>query len=333
MKKSRKLVVLAAMLVLVPLTLWAKYPVKDITNIVVFGAGGGTDTLNRVVSAEMAKALKVNISVVNVPGGAGGSVGLLEADSKASDGYTICGLSESIVTAPVMGGFSKRVTNWEYFLVGGSPEVLSVKTGSQYKSLDDFIAAAKANPGAIKVGASTAGSFHHINMLAFEKGAGIKLNFIPYGGSGPCQNALLTGELDAVFTTVAEQAPFIKGNQFMPLAMLSPSDFTIEKTKIVSAFKKYPQLKQYLPVYQAIGMAVKADASAEVKKTLNAAFTKAMKSSTVRNKLKEMYYLPLGLTGQKALDLMISHESNFSWTLWELKTAKIDPSTIGIAKP
>jgi tripartite-type tricarboxylate transporter receptor subunit TctC len=321
------------MLVLVPLTLWAKYPVKDITNIVVFGAGGGTDTLNRVVCAEMAKALKVNINVVNVPGGAGGSVGLLEADSKASDGYTIAGLSESIVTAPVMGGFSKRVTNWDYFLVGGSPEVLSVKTGSQYKTLDDFIKAAKAAPGTIKVGASTAGSFHHINMLAFEKGAGIKLNFIPYGGSGPCQNALLTGELDAVFTTVAEQAPFIKGGKFTPLAMLSDKDFTIEKTKITTAFKKYPGLKKYLPVYQAIGMGVKADAPKEVKDMLTAAFKKAMKSSTVKNKLKDMYYLPLGLYGQKALDLMISHESNFSWTLWELKTATVDPASIGIAKP
>ncbi len=333
MKKSRKLVVLAAMLVLVPLTLWAKYPVKDITDIVVFGAGGGTDILNRVVTAEMAKALKVNINVVNVTGGAGGSTGLLEADGKASDGYTIVGLSESIVTAPVMGGFSKRVSNWDYFLIGQSPEVVSVKAGSAYKTLDDLVKAAKAAPGTIKIGASTAGSFHHINMLAFEKGAGIKLNFVPYAGSGPCQNALLTGELDAVFTTVAEQAPFIKGGQFTPLAMLTPSDFTIEKIKITSAFKAYPGLKQYLPIYQAIGIGVKADTNKEAKDMLTAAFKRAMKSSAVKTKMTEMYYLPHGLTGKAALDLMTAHESKFSWTLWDLKTATVDPASLGIARP
>ena len=70
-----------------------RYPSRDITNILVWGAGGGTDLANRLVMAEMAKELKVNINVNNVTGGVGGSVGLYEAFSRPADGYTLVGLS------------------------------------------------------------------------------------------------------------------------------------------------------------------------------------------------------------------------------------------------
>jgi tripartite-type tricarboxylate transporter receptor subunit TctC len=322
-------------LLLLSLSSYAKssFPKKDINDIVVFGAGGGTDTLNRVVTSEMAKVLRVNINVTNVPGGAGGSMGLMEADKKTSDGYTLIGLSESIVTAPVMGGFDKTVDNWDFFVIGGSPEVLSVAENSKYKTLEDFVKYAKANPEKIKVGASTAGSFHHINMLFFEKGLGIKLNFVPYQGSADSQNALLTGELDAVFTSAAEQAPLIKGNKFRPLAMLTPNDFTIGDKKIESAFKKYPKLDQYLPIYQAIGLAVKSDVDAYRREKLEKAFRIAMNTETVQNKLKDMYYVSYGLTGEKALRLFKGLESKFSWTLWDLKTATVNPEKFGIEKP
>ncbi|KPL22546.1 MAG: tricarboxylate transport protein TctC, partial [Phycisphaerae bacterium SM1_79] len=79
----------------------AEYPERDITNVLVWGAGGGTDICNRVVAAEMGNILGVNINVVNKTGGVGGSVGMNYAYSRPHDGYTLCGLSESCVTAGV----------------------------------------------------------------------------------------------------------------------------------------------------------------------------------------------------------------------------------------
>lgn len=116
-----------------------EYPARDITNIVVWAAGGGTDLANRLVMAEMAKILKVNINVVNVTGGVGGSVGMLEAYSKPADGYTLAGISESIVTAGVQGGWDKRVSVWDYFIIGGSPDVLSVTPNAPYKNIKELV--------------------------------------------------------------------------------------------------------------------------------------------------------------------------------------------------
>ena len=75
------------------------YPKRNITDVVVWGAGGGTDTCNRIIMAEMSRILGVNINVINKTGGVAGSVGMNDAYSQPHDGYTLCGLSESNVTA------------------------------------------------------------------------------------------------------------------------------------------------------------------------------------------------------------------------------------------
>jgi len=149
-----------------------EYPARDINNVLVWGAGGGTDLANRLVMAEMAKVLGVNINVNNVTGGVGGSVGLFEGYSKPADGYTLVGLSESCVTAAVQGGFEKRMNIWDFFIIGGSPDLVSVTPSSPYKTIEDLISAIKSNPKSIRAGASAAGSIHHLNLLALEKGTG-----------------------------------------------------------------------------------------------------------------------------------------------------------------
>jgi tripartite-type tricarboxylate transporter receptor subunit TctC len=158
------------------------FPKRNITAVVVWGAGGGTDTCNRIIHAEMAKFLGVNVNVINKTGGVAGSVGMSHAYGKKHDGYTLCGLSESNVTAGVQGGWDKKFDVWDTFIVGGSPDVISVTPDTPYKTLKDLIEAAKKNPGSIKAAASGAGSIHHLNLLAVEKGSGADFNFIPYKG-------------------------------------------------------------------------------------------------------------------------------------------------------
>jgi tripartite-type tricarboxylate transporter receptor subunit TctC len=310
-----------------------EYPARDITNVLVWGAGGGTDTSNRIVMAEMAKDLGVNVNVINVTGGVGGSVGMLDAYNRGTDGYTICGLSESVVTAGVQGGWDKRVTVWDYFIIGGSPDVISVTPNLPFQTVEQLVAAAKLAPGSIAAGASAAGSIHHLNLLAFEKGAGIDLNYIPYDGSAPSQNAAMTGEVQLVITSVAEQAQLIRAGQLRPLAMLIPEDFTVDGRSIPSAFKTVSGLDEYLPIGQAIGFAVRADVADPIKARLQQAFGAAMQSEAVRNFGRDNFYVLSGATGQDALDTFIALESNFAWTLWELGAAKVDPATLGIPRP
>ncbi len=333
MKKS--LIICLAVLLAIGTVAYAKsFPKRNITAVVVWGAGGGTDTCNRIIHAEMSKLLGVNVNVINKTGGVAGSVGMNYAFSRPHDGYTLCGLSESNVTAGVQGGWDKRFDVWDVFIVGGSPDVISVTPNTPYKTLEDLIEAAKAKPKSIKAAASGAGSIHHLNLLAVENGSGAKFNFIPYKGSAPSQNAAMAGEVSVVVTSLAEQQQLLRGGKLRALGMLIPEAFEVEGLgKIPSSFDAYPGLSKYLPISQAIGFAVPADAPKEAKSALVAAFNKAIATEKVKSWAKENYYLLSGATGEESKKIFSALESNFAWTLWELNAAKVDPASLGIPKP
>lgn len=337
MKKRSLLVLLLALAIAMPMFAEGQreeeYPVRDVTDIVVWGAGGGTDTCNRVVMAEMSEALGVNVNVVNKTGGVSGSIGMLDAYAKPHDGYYLCGLSESNVTAAVMGGWGNKMDVWDVFIIGGSPDVISVTPDTPYQTIEDLVEAARSNPGMIKAGAGGAGSIHHLNLLGFQDGAEIELNFIPYDGSKPSQNAAMSGEIEMVITSVAEQAQLIKGGKLRPLAVLVPDDFDLDGMNLPTAFTAYPGLADYLPLSQAIGFAVAADAPTNVKETLYAAFDTAMASDAVKEFGAKNYYILSGKRGAEANEIFAQLEANFAYTLKDLGANKIDPETLGIERP
>jgi tripartite-type tricarboxylate transporter receptor subunit TctC len=311
-----------------------EYPARDITDIVVWGAGGGTDTCNRVIMGEMSKILGVNINVTNVTGGSAGSVGLATAYGRAADGYTLCGLSESNTTTAVMvEDWDNTVDVWDFFIVGGSPEVVSVTPDLPYESIKELVDAARQDPGAIRAGASGAGSIHHVNLLAFENATGADFEFIPYDGSAPAQNAAMTGEVQLVITSAAEQAQLIRAGRLRPLAVLVEDAFSIGGQSIPSAFDSIPELTETLPISQAIGFAVRADAPDNVKEVLRDAFDEAMATDALKNFGEEQFYVLSGATGEEALEIMQGLQSKLSWALADNGLAVEDPASIGIPRP
>jgi tripartite-type tricarboxylate transporter receptor subunit TctC len=310
-----------------------EYPYRDITDAVVWGAGGGTDTINRMIMAEMEKHLPVSISVINQTGGVAGSNGMVYVMNQPADGYTLAGISESNVTAAVQGGWDKKFDFWYPFIVGGSPDLISVPADSPYNTLQELVDAAKAAPGTIPAAASGAGSIHHLNLLAIQKGSGAQFLFVPYQGSAPGQEAAIAGEVALVVTSLAEQAPLIEGGQLRPLAMLTPESAEIAGISVPSAFAIYDGLDAYLPLKQAIGFAVANEAPDEVKAKLSAAFEQAMASDTVAEWAKANHYDVGGQYGEEAQALFSKLESTFAWTLKDLNAIETDPMSLGIEKP
>ncbi|MEL0636444.1 tripartite tricarboxylate transporter substrate binding protein [Marinomonas sp. TI.3.20] len=309
------------------------YPDRDITNVVVWSAGGGTDIVNRMISAEMAKYLDVNINVTNRPGGVAGSLGMSYVHRQKADGYTLVGLSESNVGAAVQGGWNQKMSVWYPFIVGGSPDLISVSAKSKYNTLKELIAAIKKDPRSINASAGGAGSIHHLNLLALMQGTGADFNYIPYPGSAPAQTAVMTGEVGLVISSLAEQQQLIKGGMLKPLAMLVANDQKIDGFGTVpSAFTSYPGLKKYLPIMQSIGLAVRQSAPDYVKVKLTKAFNSAMGSPVIQKWAKDNYYVLSGLSGSAASKQFSFLESLFSWTLEDLGAAKVSPATLGIPK-
>ena len=309
------------------------YPFRDITTAVVWGAGGGTDSINRMIMAEMEKHLPVSINVTNVTGGVAGSNGMVHVMNQPDDGYTLVGLSESNVTAAVQGGWDQKFDFWYPFIVGGSPDLISVPSDSPYQTLQELVDAAKANPGSIPAAASGSGSIHHLNLLAIEKGADATFKFVPYKGSAAGQEAALAGEVALVVTSLAEQAPLIAGGQLRPLAMLTPEDANFNGTTIPSAFGMYDGLDRYLPLKQAIGFAVHNSASDDVKVALDAAFEEAIASDVVAEWAAANYYDVGGQSGADAAAIFKTLESTFAYTLKDLGAIDVDPMALGIEAP
>ncbi|ASJ74158.1 Bug family tripartite tricarboxylate transporter substrate binding protein [Granulosicoccus antarcticus] len=307
-----------------------EYPYRDITTAVVWSAGGGTDSINRMIMAEMEKHLPVSINVVNQTGGVAGSNGMVYVKNQADDGYTLVGLSESNVTAAVQGGWDQRFDFWFPFIVGGSPDLISVPAESPYTTLQELIDAAKAKPGSIPAAASGAGGIHHLNLLAIQNGTDATFNFIPYGGSAPGQEAAIAGEVALVVTSLAEQAALIEGGLLRPLAMLTPEEATIGDITIPSAFDLYDGLDEYLPLKQAIGFAVHDSAPDNVKAALVAAFDQAMAGDTVAEWALANNYDIGGQSGAEATALFTNLEETFACTLQELGATEVDPASLGI---
>ena len=310
------------------------YPSRTITDTVTWSAGGGTDSINRMLMGEMSKVLDVSIKVTNKTGGVAGSIGMNSVISKKADGYNLVGIADSNVTAAVNGGWAKRFDVWYPFIVGGSPDIISVSVDSPYNTLKDLVDAAKKAPGTIKAGAGGSGSIHHINLLAIEQGTGISFKFVPYPGSSASQTATATGEISVVITSAAEQAALLRAGKLRPLGMLIKDSFTISDVgEIPSAYDTYPELKDYPLVSQVIGFAVSAEAPDNVKVTLADAFNKVMASDEIKIWAEKNLYSLNGAYGEEASKIFSRLESSFAWTLWDLGAAKINPTQFDIPKP
>ena len=309
------------------------YPFRDITTAVVWGAGGGTDTINRMIMSEMEAHLPVSINVINQTGGVAGSNGMVYVMNQPDDGYTLVGLSESNVTAAVQGGWDQRFDYWYPFIVGGSPDLISVPADSPYETLQDLVEAARADPGTIPAAAGGAGSIHHLNLLALQNGADAEFLFVPYGGSAPGQEAAIAGEVALVVTSLAEQAAVIEGGQLRPLAMLTPESADIAGMTVASAFDMYDGLDAYLPLMQAIGFAVHDSAPDDVKAALGSAFEAAIASDVVAEWAAANNYAVSGAYGADAQEIFATLEANFAYTLQELGATTVDPASLGIVRP
>ncbi len=202
------------------------YPSKPITMIVPFPPGGVADITGRPLAAMMERTLKQPVVVVNRTG-AGGALGMSQVAKSAPDGYTILMGLSSISIFPVSDRINDKQPSYEMkdfapiALISSDPTVLVVRADSPYKTLKDFVDAAKANPGKINYSSSGVYGTLHVSMEIFANAAGIKLFHVPYGGGGPAVTALLGGQVEALASGPAAAIGQIKGGKMRALAAWS----------------------------------------------------------------------------------------------------------------
>jgi len=202
---------------------WADYPTRPITMIVPFPPGGVTDTVARPIADALGKALGQQVVVEN-KAGAGGAIGTGEAARAKPDGYTILLMLSSISILPeadkILG--RKAAYNTTDFKpiarITADPTVLVVSAKSPWKTVDEFVAAARQAPGKVDYGSSGIYGSMHVPMAMLEKNANIKMTHVPYTGAGPAVAALLGGQVDAISTGPSSVLQHVKAGTVRPLA-------------------------------------------------------------------------------------------------------------------
>ncbi|WP_332719874.1 Bug family tripartite tricarboxylate transporter substrate binding protein [Pelagibacterium mangrovi] len=180
------------------------YPERPVTLVVPWPAGGGSDTLMRLIAETAGESLGQPIVVVNQPG-AGGSLALREVADSEPDGYTMSMIATGFIAeqygnpnAPVLDEF--RVVAF----VGTDPAVIAVGGGTGIETLDDLIAAAQAEPGALRNGNDQPGGTSYVAASLMEGVLDIDLTLVPYAGSAPVVQAILAGEVQTATPSITD---------------------------------------------------------------------------------------------------------------------------------
>ena len=181
------------------------YPLKPVRLIIPFPPGGPTDILGRVVAEILSKELNQPFVAVNV-GGAGGTIGAIQAARSKPDGYTLMvGTAGTIINNPQMKtniGYDPLKDFQAISSLWSQPSVVLVRKDGPYTNLKELIAEAKRRPGALNYGSSGVGAFNHLSTEFFSSLAGIKMTHVPYKGVAPAITDLIAKNVDVVFGPV-----------------------------------------------------------------------------------------------------------------------------------
>ena len=210
----------------VPQTVHAQdYPNRPIILIVPFPPGGSTTVMARNVADKMAAALGQQV-VVDNRGGAGGTIGTRAAAKAAPDGYTILlGYTGTLSIAPSLyanPGYDPRKDFAPIGMIGTAPSVMVVHPSIPVKSVAEFIAYAKAQAASVPYGSPGVGTANHLAAELFANSTGVKLQHIPYKGSGPAMSDLVGGHIPMMFVPIPAAIGNVQGGKLRALAVTSP---------------------------------------------------------------------------------------------------------------
>jgi tripartite-type tricarboxylate transporter receptor subunit TctC len=219
-KLLRSFVLTATLLVAIPAQA-EDWPTHLIKATIPFGAGSATDVVPRMVFDRLSAELGQPIVIENRTG-AGGTLGTALVAKAAPDGYAILAHSSALTIAPAIFAnltFDATTDLASVLMIGSSANVMIVPASRPWKTVQDFIADAKAKPGSISFGSVGIGSAVHISAEKFRLAAGIEATHVPYRGGAEVITDIIGGRIDFYFCPLATALPLIREGQVRALVV------------------------------------------------------------------------------------------------------------------
>jgi len=311
-----------------------EWPKRSVQVFVWAGAGGDTDLMNRTIWGIAEEQLKATINVSNATGALGG-LAATKVWNARHDGYTVLGCSDQFQGLPVLGAHHTTTRDWDIFVIAGGSGVISVRNNSPYKTFEDLVQAAKKNPDTITIAHCPPGCVFHVKALLAAKYGGIPFKFVPYDGSAKAITALMTGEVDAVSSSLGEIFEFARAGAVRPI--ITTEREPVENNELNITLRPVravlPGCANAPEVLQWLGTAIPGDTPKEIKKEWVAALKKAFATDKMQEVIKRRVMRPYGWGPEEARSKMIEIDKTYMWILHDLKLTTKSPELFGVPRP
>lgn len=308
-------------------------PVRPVTIIVPWAAGGSTDQMARVVAAELEAEFGQRFVVVNQPG-ASGSIGTRNALEAARDGYTwAAGAAVDVGTYRVLGLLDTRLDDWHLFLAVANVSTISANPRAPFQDFGQLLEALKTRGSTIAVATAGISSAGH-NMMEMIRAAvpGLTYRHVTYDGGNPAVLATVAGETPVVAQLLVEMTEMIRGNRLRPLAVLADQPVTL------TGHGEIPPVTRWIPGMVApvnyFGIWIPKGAPDEVVQAMTTVWERRIANSeALRRYAADRSALFTPLHGQRAHDEAMKMVRQTAWLYHDAGKSKVSPDTVGIPRP
>jgi tripartite-type tricarboxylate transporter receptor subunit TctC len=315
MHHFRRHLILSSMLAALgsaPVAMAQDFPSKTITIVVPFSAGGGVDTVARMLAEKLRVTLKQNVIVDNKAGGSG-MIGALAVVKAAPDGHTLLlgSAGETAINTFVYKSKMQYQPSKDLApvtLVTRIPNVLVASPKFPAKNIEELVTHAKKKPGQVTYSSSGVGNPQHLNGELLEELAGIHMVHIPYKGASGQLIDVISGYVDFTFVSYTAARGFIKDGKVKALAVTSAKRAAFDNS--IPAIAEYKPLAKY-QLENWFGMFAPAGTPEPVLQKINAAVTQALKDPDLAKRLQDQGGEPAPMSVQQFREFIQSETKQF----------------------
>jgi tripartite-type tricarboxylate transporter receptor subunit TctC len=312
----------------------AAYPERELTGVIMWGAGGAMDVVSRAATPHAEQALGKKIVLVNKAGGTG-AIATNNVINSPSDGYTLLYGAENPQLHQVLGladfGYEKF---YPVIVFGRGVAVIVVKKDAPWNTVKEFVEDAKTRPGKLKMGSTGPGGLPHTVGSMLNSVAKFQVISVPFDGEGPGLTALMGGHVDMMPVGAGAATENIKAGRVKALAVIDLDPMPVAGAATIPPITKdYPDFAKFLPWGPFYGVFVKRDTPEDIKATLVKAFKTAGANDQFQTLMKERGNVMMNVSGADGDAFMKKWQSVTAWVLQDVGAAKISPEKFGIPRP
>jgi tripartite-type tricarboxylate transporter receptor subunit TctC len=308
------------------------WPPRDLTGIIMWGAGGATDVVARALTPHVEAALGAKIVLQNRPGGVG-AIATQAVHAAQADGLTLLYGAENPQLHKVLG--LAQIDYADFFpvnVIARGVGVIVANVNKPWTSLKALVDDITANPGRVRMGATGPGGLPHVIGAMLNAVTPVRVIAVPFDGEGPGLTALQGGHVDFMPVGVAAAAEHIRAGRVKPLAVVNPEPVpTLPGIPPVTA--DFPGFARYLPWGPFYGVWVRRDTPAPVRARLVEAFRTGASTPAFTELMARNGNIIMNISGDEADAFLKRWQSVTSWLLHEAGAARRSPEEFGIPRP